>query len=215
VLAKLHGGPSGGHLGVNKTLNKVRQRYYWLQARNYDEKWCWWCHTCAASRGPQTSYRSHVHQYNIGALFERIAIDEADSSHGATKEINTSWSLWIILWSGQKPTPFPIKRLWQRWQRWLATSSAVSEYQGRYIVPQAVTLNLIYIGGFAMPGSKQDVHHALAPAVGWHGGVLHQNGRGALMEGCHIAQEWLGCKITHLAPGLQGMHSWHYGLDPS
>jgi hypothetical protein len=28
VLTELHGGPSGGHLGVNKTLSKVRQRYY-------------------------------------------------------------------------------------------------------------------------------------------------------------------------------------------
>jgi hypothetical protein len=28
VLTELHGGSSGGHLGVNKTLNKVRQQYY-------------------------------------------------------------------------------------------------------------------------------------------------------------------------------------------
>jgi hypothetical protein len=27
VLTKLNGGPSGGHLGVNKTLNKVQQRH--------------------------------------------------------------------------------------------------------------------------------------------------------------------------------------------
>jgi hypothetical protein len=32
VLAELHGGLSGGHLGVNKTLNKVRQRHYWLHS---------------------------------------------------------------------------------------------------------------------------------------------------------------------------------------
>jgi hypothetical protein len=30
VLTELHGGPSVGHLGVNKPLNKVRQRFYWL-----------------------------------------------------------------------------------------------------------------------------------------------------------------------------------------
>jgi hypothetical protein len=34
------GGPSGGHLGVNKTLNKVRQKYYWPQAINDIEMWC-------------------------------------------------------------------------------------------------------------------------------------------------------------------------------
>jgi hypothetical protein len=34
VLAELHEGPSEGHLGVNKTLGKAIQRYYWPQARN-------------------------------------------------------------------------------------------------------------------------------------------------------------------------------------
>jgi hypothetical protein len=38
MLTKLHGGPSGGHLGVNKTLNNVQKRYYWLQARKDVEK---------------------------------------------------------------------------------------------------------------------------------------------------------------------------------
>jgi hypothetical protein len=48
VLTELHGGPSG-HLGVNKTLNKARERYYWLQAINDVEKW--W-QQCSQSRPP-------------------------------------------------------------------------------------------------------------------------------------------------------------------
>jgi hypothetical protein len=39
VLTELHGGPSGGHLGINKTLNKIPQPYYWLQARTGVETW--------------------------------------------------------------------------------------------------------------------------------------------------------------------------------
>jgi hypothetical protein len=49
VLAKLHGRPSGGHLGVNKTL---RQRYCWLQTKSDVEKWCRRCDACIAIRGP-------------------------------------------------------------------------------------------------------------------------------------------------------------------
>jgi hypothetical protein len=30
ALTKLHGGPSGGHLDIDKTLSKVQQQYYWL-----------------------------------------------------------------------------------------------------------------------------------------------------------------------------------------
>jgi hypothetical protein len=38
VLTELQDGPSGGHMGINKTLNKVWQRFYWLQARADIEK---------------------------------------------------------------------------------------------------------------------------------------------------------------------------------
>jgi hypothetical protein len=75
LLTELHGGSSGGHLGVNKTFNKVRQRYYWLQARNDVEKWCQQCDTCAVSRGSRTRNWGQMHQYNIGAPFDRIAIN--------------------------------------------------------------------------------------------------------------------------------------------
>jgi hypothetical protein len=40
VVTELHGGSLGGHLGVNKTLNKVRQRYYWLQTKGDIVRWC-------------------------------------------------------------------------------------------------------------------------------------------------------------------------------
>jgi hypothetical protein len=52
ILTELHGEPSGGHQGVNKTLNKVQQQYYWLQVKSDIERWCRQCDVCAASRGP-------------------------------------------------------------------------------------------------------------------------------------------------------------------
>jgi hypothetical protein len=77
VLTELYGGPSGGHLGVNKILDKNLQKYFWLQARNNVEEWCRQCDTCAARRGPRTRNWGQMHQYNIGASFERIAVDLA------------------------------------------------------------------------------------------------------------------------------------------
>ena len=77
VLEEMHGGSSGGHLGANKTLDKVRQRYYWLNLRADVERWCQQCDTCTASRGPRTRSRGLMQQYNVGAPFERIAIDVA------------------------------------------------------------------------------------------------------------------------------------------
>lgn len=40
VLAELHTGPQGGHLDVSRTFDKVRQWYYWLQARNDVDRSC-------------------------------------------------------------------------------------------------------------------------------------------------------------------------------
>jgi hypothetical protein len=49
LLAELYGGLSGGHLGVNKILDKVRQRHYWLHSWSDIERWCHQCDTCAVS----------------------------------------------------------------------------------------------------------------------------------------------------------------------
>jgi hypothetical protein len=38
VLLELHSGPLGGNLGINKTTNKARQMFYWLQAISDIEK---------------------------------------------------------------------------------------------------------------------------------------------------------------------------------
>jgi hypothetical protein len=51
VLAELHGGHSG-HVGGNKTLDKIRQWFSWLYLRRDVERWCQQCDTCAASQCP-------------------------------------------------------------------------------------------------------------------------------------------------------------------
>jgi hypothetical protein len=74
VLVEMHGGTSGGHLGTNKTIDKVRQRYYWLHLRGDVERWCQQCNTSVTSQGPRTRSRGLMHQY-IGTPLERITTD--------------------------------------------------------------------------------------------------------------------------------------------
>ncbi|XP_063215566.1 retrovirus-related Pol polyprotein from transposon 412 isoform X1 [Bacillus rossius redtenbacheri] len=77
VLKEIHDGTSGGHLGVNKTLGKTRLHYYWLKCRQDVEAWCRKCETCSARKRPQHCSRGKMQAYNVGAPFERIAIDIA------------------------------------------------------------------------------------------------------------------------------------------
>ncbi|KAG5896052.1 hypothetical protein JTB14_011047 [Gonioctena quinquepunctata] len=86
VLREIHDGVAGGHLGVTKTLQKVRQRFYWANCQADVQDWCRKCAVCAASNGPRIRPKAPMRQYNVGSPFERIAIDIAGpfpvSDHG-------------------------------------------------------------------------------------------------------------------------------------
>ena len=77
VLEEIHNGISGGHLGVNKTMEKVRQRFYWLRYKHDVEEWCRRCEVCEECKGPQRKTKGLMQLYNVGVPFERIALDVA------------------------------------------------------------------------------------------------------------------------------------------
>ena len=75
ILKQLHDGVTGGHLGVKKTLSKVRQRYFWCGLRSDVEKWCRSCGKCCAKKAPTKKWKASMQKYNVGAPFERVALD--------------------------------------------------------------------------------------------------------------------------------------------
>lgn len=77
VLRVFHDGTSGGHLGVKKTLEKVKERFYWLHCKDDVEDWCRKCTACAAVKGPHTRSRAAMRIYNVGVPWERVALDVA------------------------------------------------------------------------------------------------------------------------------------------
>ncbi|CAK1588126.1 unnamed protein product [Parnassius mnemosyne] len=68
---------SGGHLGVKRTLLKIRERFYWVYCRDDVEDWCCKCTSCVAVKGPQTRSRGALKLYNVGASWARIALEVA------------------------------------------------------------------------------------------------------------------------------------------
>ncbi|GBM50268.1 Retrovirus-related Pol polyprotein from transposon 412 [Araneus ventricosus] len=75
VLRETHDSASGGHFGVMKTLSKTRERFYWDRLRTDVENWCRECHACGARKGPKTRTKGRLQHYNVGAPFERMALD--------------------------------------------------------------------------------------------------------------------------------------------
>ncbi|GBO00095.1 Retrovirus-related Pol polyprotein from transposon 297 [Araneus ventricosus] len=75
VLRETHETASGGHFGVMKTLSKTRERFYWDRLRADVEKWCRECHAYGARKRQKTRTKGHLQRYNVGAPFERMALD--------------------------------------------------------------------------------------------------------------------------------------------
>ena len=74
VLKYLHDSPSGGHLGVDKTLEKVKQSFYWPGMKEFVQKYCKECDKCTARKTPKES-PAPMGIYIVGEPMEKIAID--------------------------------------------------------------------------------------------------------------------------------------------
>ncbi|KAK7494141.1 hypothetical protein BaRGS_00014614 [Batillaria attramentaria] len=71
----LHHHRTGGHLGIKKTLARLRRRFWWPGQRTDIERWCKYCETCQFRKMSSGSSRSPLQQEIASAPFERIAID--------------------------------------------------------------------------------------------------------------------------------------------
>ena len=74
-FALLHETVTAGHLGSQKTLAKVKERFYWYNYRKDVEYWCRTCDICASRKQPHRRAKAPMKQYNVGYPLERVAID--------------------------------------------------------------------------------------------------------------------------------------------
>ena len=75
VLEQLHSSVTGGHLGLKKTFNKIRQKYHWYKMYRDIERWCQKCDVCNSRKMPRKKPKAPLKLYNVGAPLERVAVD--------------------------------------------------------------------------------------------------------------------------------------------
>ena len=75
VLHVLHNSPSASHIGVSKTLEKVRRRFYWHGMREDVENHIRRCGPCAQVNDPSKLPRAPVINIKSGHPLQRVAID--------------------------------------------------------------------------------------------------------------------------------------------
>ena len=75
IIEELHGGATGGHFGVMRTMAKVKARYYWAFMAGDVRASCRQCTRCARRKSPPRKRRAPLQQYQVGAPMERVALD--------------------------------------------------------------------------------------------------------------------------------------------
>ena len=73
VLHVLHNSPSAGHIGVSKTLEKVRRRFYWHGVREHVENHIRRCGPCAQVNDPSKLPRAPLINIKSGHPLQRVA----------------------------------------------------------------------------------------------------------------------------------------------
>lgn len=71
----MHNSLMGGHLGVNKTYGKLKQRFYWYEAKEDVLIWVRKCDTCAQNKPAQKTPKAHLGDNQVGGPMDRLATD--------------------------------------------------------------------------------------------------------------------------------------------
>ena len=75
VLADLHEGTAGGHLGADKTLARLRERFYWPGHFNDVREWCQRCAACPSRKSPAPTARAPLQSIVTGRPLQLVATD--------------------------------------------------------------------------------------------------------------------------------------------
>ena len=75
VMEQLHSTPSSGHLGMKKTAERVKSRFYWVGWRRDVLRHVSHCEACNVMKHPHKKLPTPLTQQLFGEAFERVSID--------------------------------------------------------------------------------------------------------------------------------------------
>lgn len=75
ILVGGHDDPLAGHLGVNKTYDKLRDKYYWPKMFADVQHWCLSCTHCQMKKSPKQPQTAPILPIPVEGPFDRVALD--------------------------------------------------------------------------------------------------------------------------------------------
>ena len=75
ILEDIHGGTMGAHLGEEKTLSKLKERYYWPGHHSDVCTFCKTCPKCVTRKSASPRRRGQLHPVTTGYPMQLVAVD--------------------------------------------------------------------------------------------------------------------------------------------
>ena len=74
-MNELHAGTTSGHLGVEKTLYRLKQRFYWPGHYHDVQDWCKGCDSCATRKTPSPRNKTPLRNILVGYPGQFLSVD--------------------------------------------------------------------------------------------------------------------------------------------
>jgi len=81
ILHLLHDLQLSGHAGIQGTVNRVKEAFYWPSLTEDVARWVGSCPACVSRKGPPHKRRTPLESMLIGVPFDRIGMDVLDARH--------------------------------------------------------------------------------------------------------------------------------------
>ena len=114
VLNELHNKRTAGHLGIKRTADRVRQRFYWPGFRVDVKRWCKLCLDCEARKPRVGPRHAPLKQFQAGAPLEKIGMDilgpipETERGNKYILVISDYFSKWTAAYALPDQTAFTV-----------------------------------------------------------------------------------------------------------
>ena len=75
VLQSMHNSITSAHLGVHKTVTKIKQNFYWYKMNDSVRLWISQCSFCEARKRPAKKPKAPLTEYSVGFPMDRLSVD--------------------------------------------------------------------------------------------------------------------------------------------
>lgn len=105
ILHELHAGAVGGHLGEEKTLGCLKERFYWPGHFTDVRNWCKTCAACATRKTLPTRGRAPLKNIQVGYPMQVVAVDilgplpESNSGNAYLLVASDYFTRWVEIYA--------------------------------------------------------------------------------------------------------------------